>query len=163
MKAAMILFSTAFLLLAGCKYDAPFVVEHRIAVDASVLGLWANADRPDEQMMVLKYSDTEYMVHYPVGEDGLYYRAWPVNLGGVSFVQIQVIGTGAGLPEPEDTELFYAVSYQVSGETLELKTLNTDLVPESLQTTDDLKNAFLQVKENGELFDNPLTFRRVEK
>jgi hypothetical protein len=28
-------------------------------------------------MMILIYSDTEYMIHHPVRDDGIYYRAYP--------------------------------------------------------------------------------------
>ena len=65
-------------------------------------------------MMILKYSDTEYLVHYSTKE-GLYYRAYPINVGGVPCVQIQVIGNGEG-PIGENEKVRYTVvSYTVQG------------------------------------------------
>jgi hypothetical protein len=50
--------------------------DHPIAVDSSVLGLWE-----------------------VIPDDGIYYRAYPIKIGGVSCVQLQAIGTKAGPPD----------------------------------------------------------------
>ena len=113
-------------------------------------------------MMILKYSDTEYLVHYPTGKDGLYYRAYPVKIGGVSCVQLQVIGTSDGPPEKDEKELFHVVSYQLMGGKLEIRTMNADLVDDDLKTTNELLEAFLKHKDNKDLFNNPGVFRKMD-
>jgi len=157
------------LLIVGCEYESPLTTEHTVAVDSAVIGLWeplpneGSKAEEDERMMILKYSNTEFLIHYPIGEDGFYYRAYPIKLGGVSCVQIQVIGTYEGPLKMDETKLFHVVSYQLTDGKLEIRTLNTDLVDTDLKTTDELREAFLKHKDNKDLFDNPETFRRIER
>ena len=169
MKCMMALLTVAFLMLDGCKYESPLTKEHSIAVDSAVLGLWelipdkGKEPKKDERMMILKYSDTEYLIHYPTGKDGLYFRVYPIKIGGISCVQLQVIGTGDGPLEQDDTELFHVALYQLTNGKLKIKTLNTDLVDDDLKTTDELRKAFLKQKDKKELFTDPGMFRRIEE
>jgi hypothetical protein len=163
----IMMFALAVLLLAGCEYESPFTKEHSIAIDSAVLGLWEpkidgdeDTAEQDEIMMILKYSDTEYLIHYPTVEDGIYYRGYPIKIGGKSCVQLQVIGTNDGPPKKDETELFYAVSYQLTDSGLEIRTLNTDLVDDELKTTEELRKAFLKHKDNKDLFKDPVVFRK---
>ena len=103
MKCKLALLTIAVLLITGCEYESPLTKEHNIAVDSAVLGLWeaipdkGEEPKQNERMMILKYSGTEYLIHYPVGKDGAYFRGYPIKIGGVSGVQLQAIGTDDGL------------------------------------------------------------------
>ena len=48
-------------------------------------GLWEtfpeDRDEEKERMKILKFSSTEYIIHYPVGENAMYFRAYPVKVG----------------------------------------------------------------------------------
>jgi hypothetical protein len=168
-KHALMLSVLAALLLAGCQYESPLTKEHSISVGSAVLGLWEPI--PDEgeepkqnaRMMILKYSSTEYLIHYPVGKDGLYYRGYPIKIGGISCVQLQVIGTDDGPLEEDEKELFHVVSYQLTDGKLAINTLNTDLVDDDLKTTEAMVKSFLNHKDNKKLFTNPGRFRRIKK
>lgn len=158
----------AGLLLVSCQYEVPLTREHSIAVDSSILGLWepipdeGEEAKQDERMMILKYSDTEYMIHYPVGKDALYWRAYPVRLGGRSCVQLQVIGTVDGPLEEDEQQVFHVASYQRTDDVLVVKTLNIELVGNELKTTEALVQAFLDHKESKDLFIDPETFRQIK-
>jgi len=161
------LFAIVGFLVAGCEYESPLTTEHNIAIDSAVLGLWEELKpdegvepKEDEQMMILKYSDTEYLIHYPTGKNGIYYRGYPIKIGGISCVQLQIIGTDDGPPKKDETELFHVVSYQLTDGQLEIKTLDTDLVNDDLKTTEELHKAFLKHKENKDLFKDPGVFRK---
>jgi hypothetical protein len=167
MKYIMMVFSVAVLLLAGCAYEAPFTKEHSIAIDSTVLGLWEwepklneGEDSKREVLMILKYSDTEYLILYPVGKDGIYFRGYPIQIAGISCVQLQTIGGVGGPPGKNETTLFHAASYQLTDGQLEIKTLNTDLVDDDLKTTGELRKAFLKHKDNKDLFKRPRVFRK---
>jgi hypothetical protein len=168
MKYIMMMFAMVVFLLVGCEYDSPFTKEHGIAIDPAVIGLWepkpdeGEDSRQDELMMILKCSDTEYLIHYPTGKDGIYYRGYPIKIGGISCVQLQIIGTDDGPPRKDETELFHAVSYQLTDGQLKIKTLDTDLVNDDLKTTDELRKAFLKHKDSKDLFKNPGVFRKKE-
>ena len=157
----------AVLLLVGCIYESPLTKEHSIAIDSALLGSWdtmTGEDKEgwfqDELMMILKYSDTEYLIHYPAGEEGIYYRGYPVKVGGISCVQLQVVGTHDGPPKKGARDLFCVVSYQLTDNGLEIRQLNYDLVDDDLKTTDELRKAFLKHKDSKELFIDPGIFRK---
>jgi hypothetical protein len=167
MKCIMMVFTIAALLLAGCDYESPFTEEHSIAIDSAVLGLWEpkpdgdeEDSEQDELMMILKYSDTEYLIHYPTGDDGIYYRGYPITVGGISCVQLQIIGTADGPPKKNKTERFCAVSHQLTDSGLEIRTLNTDLLDDDPKTTEELRKAFLKHKDDEDLFNDPGVFRK---
>ncbi len=169
MKRAVMLSALVAILLVGCEYKVPLTKEHSVAIDPMVLGVWESI--PDEgeeaesaeRMVILKYSDTEYMVHYPVGEDGVYYRCYPIKIEGTSCVQVQAIGNSDGPPAEDERELFHVVSYRLTDGILEIRTLNTDLVVDDLKTTEELMAAFLAHKDDAHLFVNPGRFRRKEE
>ncbi|MBW1802735.1 MAG: hypothetical protein JRJ85_18615, partial [Deltaproteobacteria bacterium] len=143
MRTIAVLVIVTLLFLAGCKYEAPLTKEHAIPVDSSVLGVWEpqtdkeKTSGADERMMILKYSDTEYLIHYPPGgNDETYYRGYPIKIGGISCIQLQVIGTDEGTPKKGFKDLFHVVSYKVKKGILEIRILNTDLVDDNLKTTE---------------------------
>lgn len=173
MKLKIIFMIALIFLIAGCEYETSLTDEHKIPVDKTVLGLWEAvpekgrvSDPKDrvsdskERLMVLKYTDTEYLVHYPTGDEGFYFRGYPVRIGGISCVQIRLIGDSNGDIKTGERK-YQVVSYQfVKGE-LEIKTLNTDLVDKNIKDRNKLKTAFLTNKNKEELFRNPVRFKKV--
>ncbi len=164
------IFATAILLLVGCEYEAPLTKEHNIAVDPEVLGVWEPVQdkddkaKQDERMVILKYSDTEYLIHYPPGgSDEAYFRGYPIKIGGVSCVQLQILGTDDGPLQKDEKGIFLVASYRLTDSQLEIKLLNADLVDDAFKTTDLLREAFLKHKDNKELFKNTGAFRKTKK
>ena len=156
------------LSLNGCIYDDPLAKKQDLPIDPSVLGHWefvptdpSKSSKP-ERMMVLKYSDTEYLLHYPTGEDGMYFRGYPIRVAGVAGVQIQWIGSSKGVIEEKDRK-YQVVSYKTSGNEMVIRVLNRDLVDEDLKGTEALLEAFLRHKDHPELFTEPGTFRRLKR
>jgi hypothetical protein len=109
----------------------------------------------------LKYSDTEYLVNYPTGKDGMYFRAYPIEVAGVSCVQVRFLGTAKGRADDEVKTPYQVVKYRLEDGGLVLAMLNTDLVSDELETLSELQAAFEKHKGDGELFDEPGRFRRV--
>ena len=101
------------------------------------------------------------MIHYPVGKDGLYYRGYPIRIGAISCVQLQVIGTKDGPPQEDEKKLFHLVSYQLADGKLVIKKLNAELVDDELKTRAGLVKSFLGHKDDEKLFINPDSFRRI--
>jgi hypothetical protein len=167
MKRAAGLLLIAILVIVGCIYEAPLTEEHKILIDPSVLGLWEEVpdkDEPPDQaekMLILKYSATEYLVHYPMGKGGMYLRIYPIKIGGVSCLQVQLIGEEAGVV-PKDEPKYHVISYTLSNGELEIKTLNTDIVNKNLKESAALRRAFIKNKDQKNLFVYPGKFRRVK-
>jgi hypothetical protein len=158
------------LFLTGCIYEKPLIKEHAIPVDSSVLGLWeTQLDKGEEsgvneRMIILKFSDTEYLIHYPPGgNDEAYYRGYPIKIGGISCVQLQIIGTKDGMPEKDDKAFFAVVSYELKKGILEIRKLNTNLVDDDLKTTEALVQNFLNYKDNKDLFIDLVRFKQLKE
>jgi len=153
-------------LSAGCQYEAPLETAHTIPIDQSVLGLWepvpdeGEESDPDGRMLILPFSETEYSIHYPTVPDGLYYRAYPVTVDGISCVQLEVIGNRKGVLDPDEKERYHVITYGFKGKQLEIKTLNEDWVNDELKTTSSIRKAFQKNKNKKDLFSDPGLFRK---
>jgi hypothetical protein len=169
MKAYRWILISVLLVSAGCQYDSPLTGEHSIPIDPTLLGVWE--EMPDEgdslpeapRMIILKFSETEYLVHYPVGKDGGYYRAYSFSLGGVDGVQLEVVGSENGPIDSTEEDIFLVASYAMINGELEVKLLNEELVDDVLTGSAAIREAFLKNKDSKDLFTDPGKFRRVEK
>lgn len=168
MKGCAVFLLVAFFVIVSCEYKAPLTEEHAIPIDPSVLGLWEGISRdnrpdPEERMLILKYTDTEYLILYPTRKDGQYFRGYPIMVGGVSCVQIQLIGSADGSDITEEERGYQVISYKLSNGILDIRTLNTNLVDKNLKDSASLRQAFLKHKDNKELFSNPGKFIKVNE
>ncbi len=168
MKTPALLITASVLFLTGCVYDSPLTREHTIPIDPAALGLWeqipADGEKadPDANMVVMKFSDTEYSIHYPTGENGIYWRGYAIKIGEVSCIQLQAIGTEKGPVPAKEKELFNVASYQIIDGILVIKTLNTNLIGKKLKGSEALRKAFLDHKDSKDLFTNPGHFKKTQ-
>jgi hypothetical protein len=183
-RAALALLSSiAVICLAGCIYEAPLVAKHTIPIDPALVGLWeampkepAEPEKDDgrrskilddplagARLLIIKFSDTEYVIA-PGDQDGIYYRAYAIELGGKRCMQLEVIGTNEGPPdwEGKNPEPFLVCSYEMKDGNLLVRFLNEEIVGDDLKTTEALQEAFLKNKDNAELFGEPSVYRRVK-
>lgn len=168
------------LLIAACKYEDPLTEEHKIPIDPAVLGEWVpvpdQKPLPDEKMVVMKYSDTEYLIAINPeikGEGGMYFRGYPIRVGGVACVQLKLIGIwnraieslkkGRTIDSSEES-LFDVAVYQFENDELTVKTINPDLVDKRLKGK-DFEAAFLRNSNNKNLFmsKDSLRFKKVQR
>ena len=161
---AVALFAVWF---AGCNYENPLVAESSVPVDPVLLGAWEtipDATKPSEdkfEALILKFSQTEYSIQYPRQEkDSLYFRSYPIQIGGKTYLQIQLIGSEAG-PVKEGDRKYDVLAYTVSDDVLEISTLNTKLVDKKITGSEGLLKAFQENQANPELFVNTVKFRKV--
>jgi len=168
MKISVSFLFVLMIVLSGCEYSVPLVEKKDVPIDESVLGLWeqvpdkSESGKPADMMQVLKYSDTDYIVHYPTGKDGMYLRAYPVKIDDKVYVQTQLIGTKDGPAENKDRK-FHVVAYSVLGGVLEMKLLNSELVDKNLQDSAKLMESFLKSKDDKNLFKDPCRFKKISK
>ena len=150
------------LLLAACVYEAPLVVDHSIPIDQTILGTWEviSEEGDDEQLRILRFSETEYLVTDSGDGDELYFRAYAIEVGGISAVQLEFLGDDKR-PVRGDNRYLVATYKMVDG-SLEIRTLNTELVSDELTDSESLRAAFMEHKDNPELFNDPGLFRRIE-
>jgi len=164
----LLLVAAATLMVAGCRYEAPLATEHTISIDPLILGLWEYVPAPESnsasaRLLVLKYSETEYLIHYPAGDDGYYFRGYPIKVGGAACIQLEMIGCGHCPHDPEEKNRFDVASYSITDGIMEVGMLNADLVNDLLKDTDALRKVFMENIGKKDLFKDPISFRKVDK
>ncbi|MDP0496953.1 MAG: hypothetical protein Q7Q73_12190 [Verrucomicrobiota bacterium JB024] len=87
------------LLLGGCVYEVPLTEEASVPIDPALLGTWTltETDNPAKTLTVVitRLSDTEYVVATTTYAEKIQcYRAWPVELDGVRYLQLQLLYDG---------------------------------------------------------------------
>jgi hypothetical protein len=154
----------SLLLLGSCVFESPFEKEAKIAVDPTLIGRWEqvsdDAKRAPERMLVLKHSDNEYLVEYPMGEKAMFFRAFAVELAGAEFIQIQLIGTADGPVKPGNRK-YHLVKVTVKGDSMEMATIDPDLIGREHADPTQMKAAFNEHKDDPKLFGKPEKFRRL--
>jgi hypothetical protein len=158
------------ILLAGCIYEAPLVKEDTIPVKPELIGVWESVPKEGsknnkpERFLILKFSETEYLIRNPLEGNGICYRAYQIELGGKSCVQLKAIGSDGGSADwKDDTPRPYMVaSFEVNDDKLVMRWLNQKFVGDDLNTTEALQEAFLKHKDEEELFSDQKEYRKVE-
>ncbi|MCK9996147.1 MAG: hypothetical protein KAH56_07685, partial [Candidatus Krumholzibacteria bacterium] len=119
MKHSIWFLFMAIILTTGCVHEAPLTTEHNLVIDPALLGLWelvpgeARGDPDEDRMVVMRWSDTEYLVQIPLGAEGDFFRAYPVEIGGHSLIQTEYVGNyGRGLYPPKET-FFPVITYEI--------------------------------------------------
>ena len=154
------------LCVAGCEYEDPLSEKQNIPIDQALLGLWEpvpekNEPKPSgEWIVALKYSDTEYIIHYQTGSESMYFRAYPLKIGDISCVQLQLIGNASGPPAKTDPA-YQVASVRLTGNEVTIRMMNTSVLGHDLAGP-ALREAFLKNSKNTDLFREPVKFRRVK-
>jgi hypothetical protein len=166
MKRFLPLFVVFALFIAACEYQEPLSEKQGILIDESSLGLWEalpekDGKPPKEYILALKISPTEYLVHYKMESDSMYFRAYPIKVGNISCLQLQLIGTSTG-PAPKNEPQYQVALYQIKGDELSIRMMNTSVVGEKLGSA-AMREAFLKNQTNEKLFREPGKFKRVKK
>lgn len=157
---------SVFMFLCGCEYSVP-AGKPGLPLDNALTGIWEKVpdnekDKGKIKILVLKYSDTEYLVVYSNDTDALYFRAYPVKIGDMNAVQIQWIGTDKGPLENKDRK-YHIISANLKDNTLEIKILNNSLISKDIKSREELENKILQNIKNPELFRDPGIFLKIKK
>ncbi len=152
------------LAMMGCVYKAPLAPKQNIKIDNAVLGAWQATDAAAgiaDKLVVLEYTDTEYLVCYQGDKINMYFRGYPVKVEGISCVQLQLIGTADGVVKKEERK-FNVLSYTASKDAIEIRLLNNEIIDAELATTEELQAAFAKNKDNAKLFGDAVKFTRVK-
>ena len=168
MKHPFLLAFLAIFLAAGCVHQTPLSTEHTIAIDPQLVGLWekipaeAKGDPDEDRMVVLAWSETEYLAQHPMGEKGEFYRVYLVEIGGRTVIQAQSVGNSVGRQFPPDRMVYPVLSYEIVEGILIISSLNPEIVDEEITDSAALREEFLKNKDKPGLFNPPSHFRRVQ-
>ena len=154
------------LLFGACVYDVPITTDHVVPIDEAILGTWQSVPVENEnrvQTRILRFSETEYVVHYLEDDWDVYFRAYPIHIGGISAVQLEVLGDKDEAVARDAAERYTIAAYRLLDDKLEVRTLNSDLVTPDTKDSESLEAAFLKYKDHPELFNEPGLFQRAEE
>lgn len=158
----LLMAAVSMFLLNSCVFDSPFESNAKIPTDANLLGRWDEvSEKNPNRMLVLQHSANEYMVQYPVKENGMFFRAYPVDLGGVTYVQLQLIGTAEGPVKAEDRK-YHLFKVTAKEDSMELCAINPEALGIKSGNPAALKAAFAKHKDDPGLFAKPSVFKRVK-
>lgn len=159
-------------ILSSCVYQSPLTESHEIKIDQKVLGLWQdkNEGNNNEKMMILRFSDTEYLIHYPVHKDDMYFRAYPIKIGDHSLIQLEIIGNHEGALQKDEKYRFTVSLYKLIDGELEIRNIKAKFMDNpneshgEFKDINDLKKAILSSKDNdiNKYFEEPGRFTKVE-
>lgn len=164
-----ILLLVLVILTAGCIHQAPLTTEHVIAIDPDLPGLWervpgeVEGDPADDLLLILPWSETEYVAQFPRGEKGDIYRVYPVEIGGRRVLQAQSLGSSRGGVYEGDRMDYPILDYRIVEGILMVSTLNTRVVDENITDSAALREAFLANVSRQDLFEAPAHYRRAER
>ncbi len=152
------------VLLIGCEYTVPLVTKPETKIDQALLGVWERTtDGKQERLLVLPLDETEYLVSFPAGnEESLFARACLTRIGGEPLVQLRWFGTAQGVL-PDDNSVYQYATYAVSGDTLTVQMLNSEVVAKETKTTDELLRAITESIDQPDLFREGMVFQRVKQ
>ena len=166
MKTPMVALVGILLLLNSCVFEAPFESEAKVPVLPGLLGCWElirddGSKQAPERMLVLQHSANEYAVQYPVGEDGMFFRAIGVELSGGDYMQVQLIGTSKGPVKAADRK-YHLLKLKLDGDQLEMRTINPEVLGDVRNDTAKLRAAFAKHKDDPDLFEESGKFHRIK-
>lgn len=164
MKKLALLFLIGIPLLVACVFDVPVTTNHVVAIDEAILGPWVSIpEGKDEpvQIRILRFSETEYVLHYLEDDWQLYFRAYPVKIGKISAVQLEVLGDDNEAVSQDAGERYMIATYRWVAGKLEVRTLNTELFDTEIPDSEALMAEILKHENNPELFNDPGLFKRI--
>ena len=151
------------LVLAGCDFTVPLSTVPEMPIDARAVGLWemAKPDGKTERLLILPFNDREYFVSWPeAAPTELYARAHLFKFSGMVLVQLQWFGNSDGVV-PDDERNYQIATYNMTGDTLEIRMLNTNVIGKDFQSPADLARAIEANNSNPDLFQEIMAYKKV--
>lgn len=152
------------LVAGGCNYEFPVQEKPDIPVDKNLLGLWEiitkDKDKAGQKMLVLKFSEKEYLIRYYKGKEAMYFRGYLVKIGKTVFFQDQYLGD-AEKPARQKDRKYSLVKYSLKDNILEIAFLNPEAIPEKVSNGEELKKAIETNINRKGLFKDNASFKKV--
>lgn len=151
--------------LTGCIYDVPLVEEAEIAVDPSLVARWEPLPGEDgtdgsEMLVILPFSETEYICVLEGDDDAMYFRAYPILLDDMTLIQLEWL-----LPDKNKGEIspYHICRVTLTDDILSVEYINEDVVSSDIKDSASLRDAVLANRENPDLFESPGRYRKTEE
>jgi hypothetical protein len=159
-RTRILLLSIACTVLAGCDFRVPLADTPELAIDSRAIGLWERT-KPDGKSERLPLNDHEYFVSWPEGaHHELFASAHLVEFSGKTLVQIKRFGASDGTV-PDDDRVFRIATYAQSGDELEIRLLDAEVIGKDFRSSADLARVVEAHGDNPTLFRDKMVFNRI--
>jgi hypothetical protein len=152
--------------LTGCDYKVPLVTTPTVPMDSRVTGLWQRTvdHGQTEGLLILPLSKEESLVAFPVGpkETTMYARACLCRVGTKTLVQLNWFGTSEG-KVADNGQVYQFADYSLSGDTISIRLLNSDVVNREVSSYDELATAISENTGKTNLFRDAMVFKKASK
>ena len=163
MKDAVKILFALMLFCTACDYRVPVTNEHSIKIDENIVGVWeqqVDDGQKGQKMLILKFSDTEYLVQYPLEKNSLYFRAYPFILNSNICIHIQLLGNADGFIGKIERP-YQVLDCVLKDGGLNLKMLNTEVVNKEIQESSKLRDEIIAKSKAPDLFKDIGRFKQV--
>lgn len=153
------------VLHTGCDYRVALVEEPSLAMNTDLVGLWEHRDQRDRRnrMLVLPLDPMQHLVVFThEDQTPLYGRAMKWQQEDFALIQIAWIGTGEGVVPDQADATFQYVKYVVEDDVLRARLLHTDLVPQDIESAEDLIQLIEKHRKDPALFRNEIIYHRID-
>lgn len=178
MKATPLSFLIPLLLLVGCQFKVPLLMESEREIDPCVTGLWKALPGQDKEnklkeksIRIEKASATAYSITYILqtqdNEPAWYFKGIPAELDGIDFIQLELVASkGVNSKGKQDFQAkpgdrpYIFFSYHMENGILALTPLD---LPTHHTSSEALQKAFREQKKAGKLLGGePRKYRKSQ-
>jgi len=146
------LLTAAALLLAGCNYDVALTAKPTRKVGERLLGDWLGGEGGKDLMNVRQLDASSYVVAF----DNDIYRAFHSDFADTAFVSVESLQSGSN----HGKYVYLSWALSPDGNQLTLRTVSSQVVPESTKGRPALQKLIKANLDNSALFGEPLVFTR---
>lgn len=147
MRSIFIFILLLFVLFSGCLWKVPLSKPQGIAIDSQLVGDWSpHSDSTHESFLrIMPFNREELIMVWIDCEDpdnSDFYRAYPIRIKGKDLLQVQVLHDSS----------YTVLQYEINDSLLQYNILNEDIVPDSINSTSQLRKVFKKEITNPKLF-----------
>jgi hypothetical protein len=167
MNHKIIFLVCVLLVVNGCDFEIPLASKKKIKINKKILGRWQQLSKPKScnaspAAIVLPYSDYEYLIHYKSRNHDIYYKGYPINIGGRQCLQLKVLGNKKGPVAADIEKTFQVIDYRFDKNILIIEKLSQDIIKKQPENIDKFQEIFLKHADNQDLFVEISSFMKVE-
>ncbi len=153
------------VIMCGCDYEIPLVVEPSENIDPALCGVWrqSNPGGEEQKLLILPISAREVLAVYPVNtEDAMFGKGVIWSPDELDLFQISWFGKADG-SLPSNRRTYQYAAWSLNGDILNIHLLNPKLVDPATSSATELAEKIIANIAEPELFREALIFKRMSR
>jgi hypothetical protein len=153
------------LILYGCDYEIPLVVEPSENIDPALCGVWrqSNPGGEEHKLLILPISAREVLAVYPVNtKNAMFGKGVIWSPDELDLFQINWFGKADG-SLPSNRRTYQYAAWSLNGDVLNIHLINPKLVDPATSSAAGLAEKIIANIADPELFRDALIFKRIRR